>query len=374
MTPTSLTRVVVDLEAIRHNVRLLRAHVSSRAQLMAVVKANAYGHGAVPVARAALQAGATWCGVASVAEGIALRAAGIQAPILVMSYTPLEWVEEAIQHRLSLTVFERAVVREISRRAWQLRCPARVHVEIDTGMHRLGVLPHEAQPFLAEVAALEGVVLEGVFTHLSRADADTEYTEAQIQTFCSAIGQVPVRYCHICNSAGVLGYPHAHLDLVRPGITLYGLSPYASSTPEHPLVRALRPALSLTTSIVSLKWLPDGAWVGYGKRHQCNGHRRIAVIPVGYGDGFRYMPNHFGEVLVRGRRTPIVGAVCMDHTMLDVTDLPEVSIGDEVVLIGTQGNECITADEVARRWGTINYEVVTALTARPHRVYVNAQP
>lgn len=374
MTFTHLTRVLVDLDAIRHNVRLLRAHVSPRTELMAVVKANGYGHGIVPVARAALQAGATWCGVASIAEGIALREADIRAPILVMGYTPPEFAAEAIRLGLSLTVFEHDVVRAIGHLGRQLGQPARVHVKVDTGMHRLGVLPDEAPSFIAQVAATERVVLEGVFTHLSSADDDPEYTEAQIRAFCAATERAPARYRHVCNSAGALGYPHAHFDLVRPGIALYGLSPYAPSALTHPLVRDLRPALTLTTTVASVKWLPPGASVGYGRRYRCRGRCRIAVIPIGYGDGFRRAPNHFGEVLVHGKRAPIVGSVCMDQTMLDVTHIPDAQIGDEVVLIGAQGEERITADEVAQRLGTINYEVVTALTARPQRVYLNELP
>lgn len=367
----ALTRAEIDLSAIRHNVRLLCRHVGAGVRLMAVVKANAYGHGAVPVARAALEAGASWLGVASVAEGIALRDAGLRAPILVLGYTPPTLAAEALRHDLSLTVYDVGVAREIGRVARALDRLARVHVKVDTGMHRLGFLPHQVPHALAEIGATPGVHIEGVFTHLSSADSDPEYTLWQVQRFQSATAGANVMLRHVCNSAGTMSYPQAHYDLVRVGIALYGLSPYAPLPPASPLVAHLRPALTLKTVIASVKWLPDGARVGYGGRYRCKGACRIAVIPVGYGDGFRRAPHNFGEVLVRGRRAPVVGNVCMDQSMIDVTHIPDVQLDDEVVLIGRQGDEVITADEIAARLGTINYEVVTALTARPTRVYVD---
>ncbi|MCX7938573.1 MAG: alanine racemase, partial [Thermoflexales bacterium] len=290
----ALTRAEIDLSAIRHNVHLICRHVGKRVQVMAVVKANAYGHGAVSVARAALEAGATWLGVASVGEGIALRDVGIRAPILVLGYTPPTLAAEALRHDLTLTVYDLSVVREIGRLARALDRLARVHVKLDTGMHRLGFLPHEAKHAIAEIRNTPGVHLEGVFTHLSSADSDPEYTQWQLQRFREAINGANIALRHVCNSAGTLGYPQAHYDLVRVGIAIYGLSPYAPLPPASPLVAQLRPALTLKTVIASVKWLPDGARVGYGGRYRCKGACRIAVIPIGYGDGFRRAPQNFG--------------------------------------------------------------------------------
>jgi alanine racemase len=363
------TRVVVDLDAIAHNVRVIKGQITGRANVLAVVKANAYGHGAAAVARAALRAGAAWCGVATLPEGVALRESGIAAPILVMGYTPVAQAADALTHDLRLTVYDRGVAEGLARAAAAADKPCRVHVKIDTGMGRLGVLPDDARAFVAALRAMKGLVVDGLFTHFSCSEGDAEYTREQIRRFERATAGIdgPVR--HACNSGGVFGFPEAYFDLVRPGLTLYGMSPYDAGR-EPAAIRQLRPALRWRTEVASVKTLPDGAPVGYNQRYRCDGERRIAVIPVGYGDGMRRTPHNAGEVLVRGQRAPICGTVCMDQCMIDVTHIDDVALGDEVVLIGTQGAERISADEVAARTGTINYEVTTALLARPAREYV----
>jgi len=370
------TRLTVDLSAIQHNVRLIQSHVGPQTAVMAVVKANAYGHGAVRVAQATLAAGARWCGVSSVAEAIELRQAGIRAPILVMGYTPAAWARDAIAHNVHVTLFDRVTAAGFSRAAVALQQPTQAHIKIDTGMGRLGVLPEQATCAINEIAALDGIQVSGLFTHFSSADSDPDYTHEQIRVFAPIVNARPTpRWVHACNSAGTFAYPEAHYTLVRPGIALYGLSPYAPSPAPEPvraLVAQLRPALSFSTQIVLVKTLPDGASVGYGRRYRCQGERTVAVIPVGYGDGFRRTPANAGEVLLHGRRVPILGSVCMDQTMIDVTDVPSTKIGDPVVLIGQQEHERITADDLALRLGTVNYEVVTALLARPRRDYVEA--
>lgn len=367
---THPTRLIVNLSAVQHNLGLIKQHVGPRVAVMAVVKANAYGHGAVEVAKAALEAGGAWCGVSSVAEGIQLRESGVSAPILVMGYTPASLAREALRHHLSVTLYDPGVAAAFSRAAVEFQRPARAHIKIDTGMGRLGLLPHEAAVGIEAISALDGIQVEGVFTHFSCADSDPDYTREQLQRFKQVIAGQDAPWLHASNSAGALDYPEAHLNLVRLGIALYGLSPYAPAEPRSSLVRQLRPALSFKTRIASLKTLPDGAAVGYGARYHCEGPRCVAVIPVGYGDGFRRTPHNFGEVLVRGQRAPILGGVCMDQCMIDVTHIAGAQIEDEVVLIGEQGGARITADEIAARLGTVNYEVVTALTARPHRTYV----
>jgi alanine racemase len=362
------TRIQVDLAALRDNVRLIRSVVAPRTGVMAVVKANAYGHGAPAAARAALDAGAAWCAVATLPEAIALRRAGIEAPILALGYTPAALVADAVAHDLRIALYDIDVARAAAAVAAAAGASLRVHVKIDTGMGRLGVFAADAPAFLTQLRTLPGLHVEGAFTHFAASESDAAFTRAQIRRFVDATHDADGLLRHACNSAGVFAHPEAHFDLVRPGISLYGLSPFDAGE-EPPAARGLRPALRWRTEIASVKTLPDGAPVGYNGRYRCVGERRIAVIPVGYGDGMRRTPHNAGEVLVRGRRVPIRGSVCMDQSMIDVTDVPDARIGDEVVLLGEQGDARITAEEIAARTGTVNYEVVTALAARPEREY-----
>ena len=368
--PGRPTWVEVDLEAIGANLRRIREIVGPRVQVMAVLKADAYGHGAVRTARTAIHHGANYLGVACVSEAATLREAGIQAPILVLGYTPAWQAREALLARAAATVFTLDVARAFSRAAGELNRPAIVHVKVDTGMGRLGLLPHEVAPFVEELRRLPGLILEGIFTHFSVADAaDKSYTRRQLAAFRAVLDDLAERgiifpLAHAANSAATLTVPESHLDMVRVGIALYGLAPGE----ETPLPAGFRPALSFKTQIAQVKQLAPGSFVSYGNTYRTTGEQRIAVIPVGYADGFRRAPAHWGEVLVKGRRAPIVGRVCMDQTMIDVTHIPDVRQGDEVILIGRQGLEEITVEEVARRLGTINYEVVSEILARVPRV------
>lgn len=368
------THLIVDLSAIRHNVRVMRACAGEGVALLAVVKANAYGHGTVPAARAALQAGAAWCGVSSVPEGIALREAGITAPVLVMGYTPASLARAAIQFDLRVNLFDVNVARGFSQAAVDLQQPCRAHIKIDTGMGRLGPLPCDAGEVIDGITALPGIEVEGLFTHLRSSESDPEFSREQIRLFRQVAHGRDMKWLHACNSAGTMMNPEGRFNLVRPGLSLYGMSPFAPNAPlpeARDVVAQLKPAMKWVTRIASIKTLPDGHGVGYNARYRCEGERRIAALPVGYGDGYRRTPHNAGEMLVRGRRAPIRGNVCMDQCMIDVTDIPEAQFDDEVVLLGAQGNDCITADEIAQRIGSVNYEVTTALPARPARVYVN---
>ena len=337
---------------------------------MAVVKANAYGHGAVAAARAAIEGGATWCATATLPEAVALRQAGITAPLLALGYTPAALVPDALAHDLRVTLYDIDVACAAAATAVAGGRTLRVHVKIDTGMGRLGVFPQDARAFIAQLRAMPGLQVEGAFTHFATSESDAENTHAQIRRFDDATRDIDGLLRHACNSAGVFAHSEAHFDIVRPGLAIYGLSPFEPGD-EPPAARALQPALRWRTEIASVKELPDGAPVGYNGRYRCVGPRRIAVIPVGYGDGMRRTPHNAMEVLVHGRRAPIRGSVCMDQCMVDVTDVPDVRIGDEVVLLGEQENARITAEDVAARTGTVNYEVVTALAARPEREYID---
>ncbi len=369
--------VEVSLSAIEHNTRRLIEIVGREIELMAMVKANAYGHGAVEVSRAAIRGGAKWLGVYSVGEGIELRRAEMDAPILVVGPTPPRWARDAVARNLSLTIFSMDGARAMNDAACELNARARVHVKVDTGMTRLGVMPDQAIDFVRAVRALPNLKMEGVFTHFAMAD-DTgergkEYTRMQLERFQHALDgldrqSIRVRYRHAANSPAALNLDHARFNLVRSGILIYGLDP----SPQVPRPRDFIPALAFKTEIASIKAVPAGTYVGYGATFRAPRASRLALLMVGYADGFRRTPKNFGAVLVRGTRAPITGSVSMDQTMIDVTDIQDAQVGDEVVLIGKQGAEEIRAEEVAEKLGTNNYEVVSTISARVPRIYKSA--
>lgn len=365
------TWVELDLEAIAQNCEQLAQAAGPGVELMVVLKADAYGHGAVRIAHTVLAHGARRLAVACLSEAVALREAGIEAPILIPGYVAPWQARAAVLHNVTCAAFSEEVVQALSAAAQDLRSSARLHLKVDTGMGRLGLFPHEARPFLQKVGHLPGLIWEGIFTHFSVADdpSEDDYTAAQVQSFLELLRELQeagFRFplIHAANSAGLLRFPAARFNLVRPGIALYGLAP----GPGAPLPASFRPALRFKTTVAQVKEFPPGASISYGRAYRTTAAQRIAVLPVGYADGFRRAPRHWGQVLVRGRRAPIVGRVCMDYTMVDVTDIPGVRAGDEVVLIGRQGEEEITVEEVAERLGTINYEVVSQLLARVPRL------
>jgi alanine racemase len=368
--PARPTWVEVDLEAVAYNVRQVKEIVGDDAEVLAVLKADAYGHGALTVARTALNNGASWCGVASVNEAVRMRDGGVDAPILVLGYTPAWLARTALLHDATLTLYDADLARAFSRAATDLRRTARVHVKVDTGMGRLGLLSDQVVPFVEQVRGLPGLDLEGIFTHFSVADDhDLDYTRWQLDRFRAILRQlddvgVDFRYVHCANSAALLRLPETHFDMVRLGLAMYGLQP----SPNVTLPPGFRPALTWKTSVAQVKTLSRGSYVSYGNTYQTETAETIAVIPVGYADGFRRAPTRWQSVLVRGQRAPIVGRVCMDQTMIAVDHIPNVRVGDEVVLIGRQGGDCITAEEVAGWLGTINYEVVSEILARVPRV------
>ena len=367
----------INLGATAHNVRRIKQIVGPRVEVMAIVKAEAYGHGAIEVARTALQAGATWLGVAALNEALPLRQAGITAPILVLGWTPGWLAKQAIENDVACAAFDLDTAGAFHRAAQEAGRRASVHVKINTGMNRLGLPLEEAVDAIGQMHAMDGLSLEGIFTHFARADeSDPAYTIQQIDRFRRIVREVeargvriPIR--HAANSPGILRFPESHFEMVRLGIAMHGLHPSG----DVPAPSDFQPALALKTGVAQVTALPPGSPVSYGGEYVTRGHERIAVLPIGYADGFRRRPATWGEVLVRGRRAPIVGRVCMDQTMIDVTHIPGVRQGDEVVLIGSQqdeqGEDRIRAEDVAARLGTNNYEVVSMLTARVPRVYLN---
>jgi alanine racemase len=363
----------IDHAALAHNTRTLKKVVGANVALCAVIKGNAYGHGMVEVARTVLRHGADRLAVAYLNEALALRAAGIAAPVLIMAYTPAAAVSEAVAHDCAFSVSTLDVAQAASRAACMLQKPAQVHIKIDTGMSRLGVLTHQAAPLIAAVRALPGIHLAGLFTHFSCADSDEAYTQHQLTQFVAVLNALPGSLSkhnqltiHAANSAGTLAFSAAHFNMVRCGIALYGLTPFKTGWGNS--AAPLKPVLSWKAQVALVKTVPAGTPVSYGNTYVCETERTIAVVPVGYADGFRRTPNHFGEVLVRGQRAALVGRVCMDQCMIDVTTIPDVSIGDEVVIIGEQGDERISAEDVAARLGTLNYEVTSALLERVPRI------
>lgn len=364
------TWVEVDLDAIAHNVGELR-RLAPQAQLMAVVKADGYGHGAAHAAEAALGAGATWLGVATVEEGVDLRRAGISAPILIFGYVPPEQANFVLLHGLRPAIFHRELADALDRRGRDLMRSARVHLKVDTGMSRVGVSPDAAVSFAAMLQQMPHVELEGVFTHLATADEpENDYAERQLAVFRRVLEQLrdagidpPVK--HTANSAGLMLHPEGHYNLVRAGIAMYGLPP----DPSVHWPADLRPALSWHTSVGLVKQVEPGIPVSYGCTYRTGSREWIATLPVGYADGYSRHLSNKGEVLIHGRRCPIIGRVCMDQTMVRIPDDLHVNVGDEVVLIGEQHGERITASDVARTIGTINYEVVCGISKRVPRVY-----
>jgi alanine racemase len=371
-TPPRPTWAEIDLSATAHNVRHVKNLVGPKVDLMAVVKAEAYGHGALEVSRTALRSGATWLGVASLSEAIPLRAAGLTAPILVFGWTPGWLAGQAVENDVACAVFDLDTAGEFSRAAQSIGRLARVHVKVNTGMNRLGVMHDAAAAFVLQLCAMPGLVVEGIFTHFARNDeTDRVYTDLQIGRFKQVLGDLETRgidvpFRHAANSPGILFYSEIHFDLVRLGIAMHGLDP----SPEKPLPPGFRPVMTLKTMVSQVQELPPESPVSYGGTYVTRGHERIAVLPIGYADGFRRKPHNWGEVLVRGQRAPIVGRVCMDQCMIDVTHIPGVKQGDEVVLIGEQGAERIRAEDVAANLGTNNYETVSTVMARVPRVYV----
>jgi len=371
MTVKYLTWAEIDLSAIRYNVRAIKKQLGG-AGVMAVVKANAYGHGALPVAKAALAAGADWLAVNRVAEGIALRQAGISARILVLGYCLPALAADVVRHGLTPAVTTPETAAALQKAARRQNRPFPIHIKIDTGMGRLGLLPHEVVAFAQAVQKMPALRIEGLFSHFAAADeADTTFSYEQHRGFVRVLEDmsragVTVAVRHFANSAAAMRWPEVRYEMVRLGIAMYGLRP--SAAVEWPV--ALRPAMTLKTRVARLRTLPAGASVGYGRTYIASGPAPIALAPVGYGDGYPRLCSNRGAMLVQGRRAPIAGRVSMDQTSLDVSGIEGVRQDDEVVVFGRQGEAEISADEVAAWAETINYEVVTALAARVPRVYV----
>jgi len=364
------TMAVIDMAALDHNYSEV-VRCAEGQQVLAVVKARAYGHGAVEVSKRLLRLGADMLGVALVEEGRELRDAGIDAPILVMGATFPEQAEEMVSLKLTPAIFGLSAAQALSEAAYRRRTTINVHVKIDTGMGRIGIAPEDAPDLIAALRKLRNISVQGLMTHFADADLrDKQFASKQMDRFEALLNAleamkitVPVR--HAANSAAVLDFHRAFFTMVRPGLMLYGYNPLE----EGAFGADLRPVLSLVTRIAFIKKVPAGVPISYGRTFTTKRESAIATLPIGYADGYGRGLSNKGEALVRGTRVPVVGRVCMDMCMIDVTDVPAVREGDDVVLIGSQGSERITADDIAAKTGTIAYEVLCGISSRVPRIY-----
>ena len=368
------TYAIVNLTALAHNLSCITRYLSPGCEVMAIVKANAYGHGAVETAQALARQDIGRFAVASLDEGIALRLAGISAPIVVLGALFEAQIADLVAHQLTPVVSDGGILPTLAKAARSHPTPYPIHLKVETGMGRLGFSPEELLTLLDDPLLRSPFQVEGMMTHLADADgADSDFTERQLGAFRALLEQIRQRglsipLVHTANSAAIVRFPGAHFSLVRPGIMLYGYHTLPASVPAPDL----RPVLSLRTTIVQLRTIPRGGTVSYNGTFVAKRPTRIAVLPIGYADGYSRRLSHRGSVLIQGRRAPIVGLVCMDMIMVDVTDLAPVPVGETVTLIGQQGGESIWADEVATWIGTIPYEVLCGIGSRVPRLYESA--
>lgn len=366
------TLAIIDKTAIQSNYLELKRNVAEGVEMLAVVKANAYGHGAVETAKALERAGCGFFGVALCEEGVELREAGIKSRILVLGGVYPNQIRDIIEYDLTPVIFDIETARILDNISAKTGKRINVHVKVDTGMGRLGLLPYQVIPFFKTLKGLANLEVDGLLSHFAEADEeDKGFSEEQLNVFfkiikvINGLGFNP-RLMHLANSAAIIGHVNSHFNLVRPGIMLYGAYPAGHLIGKI----ALKPAMRFVTQVIHIKKAPKDFPISYGRKFITKRDSIIAAIPIGYGDGYPRALSNKGEVLIRGRRARVAGVICMDITMLDVTHIKDVSEGDEAVLIGKQGGDEITAYEVAEKAGTIPYEILCGITNRVPRVYV----
>lgn len=367
----------INLDALKQNIKEIQKIVHPNSEIIGIVKADAYGHGAVEISRVLVEQGVERLAVAIVEEGIQLRQAGIKVPILILGYIPPCYAEDIIQYHLTPTVFTYEMAQAFSKAGEKYNYTVPIHLKLDTGMGRIGFLiKKESIQEIQRIKELPYIKMEGIYTHFSTADeADRSFTESQINQFHWFVQRlqqkgmdIPIK--HICNSAGIIQFATEHLNAVRPGIILYGL--YPSKEVNHHQLR-LCPVMSLKTHISHIKEVEKGTPISYGKTYITQQNTKVATLPVGYADGYSRMLSSKGHVLISGKRAPIIGRICMDQCMVDISHIPHAQVGDEVVLIGTQEKEVISVEEIAEILETINYEVVCMVGKRIPRVYIEDQ-
>jgi alanine racemase len=364
----------VNLDNIAHNVKEIRRITDKKTEIMGVVKADAYGHGVMEVAKTLIENGVTRLAVSMLDEAIQLRQNGIDVPILILSYTDPRRAEEIILHDVTQTVFSHDLAEALSEAAVRLDKNIKIHIKIDTGMTRVGFMPgYSAVKNVVRISKLPKIIIEGLFTHFASADeSDKSYTNMQFERFMSIVSElnrigiyIPVK--HVCNSAGIIEYPEMHLNMVRPGIVLYGMYPSEEVRKDR---IDLRPAMTLKANIILVKEVEADNCISYGRIFKTQRDSKIATLPIGYADGYTRLLTTKGRVLVNGQSVPIVGKICMDQCMIDITDVEgSVNVGDEAVLFGSQNGNEIKIEDLADKIGTINYEIACIIGKRIPRVY-----
>ena len=363
--------VEVDLDNFTSNLREIKRLTGGGVDFMQTVKADAYGHGAIEISHAALREGARMLGVANADEGVQLRVSGIEAPVVILGPSTLSEIPDMIKYHLTPSVSDAGFARALEEQLARASRTLSVHVEVDTGMGRGGTMHDEAVDLIRYIRTLPHITLEGLFSHFASSELMTPYNDEQWRLFSGLLAElqrlgidIPVR--HMDNSGAILNYPALKLEMARPGIMTYGIYPSEETKDKA----ALLPVMSFKTTIVLIKEFPAGYGIGYNRTYTTKDKTRVATIPVGYGDGYPFILSNQGEALIRGRRVPVIGRVSMDMCTLDVTQIPECKVGDEVVLLGRQGSEYISANEIAAKAGTISYEVLCALGKRAPRVFL----
>ncbi len=366
--------VEINLDNIEHNINELKRLISRDVKLMAVVKADAYGHGFLETSKALLSGGADYLAVSFLDEAKQIRNHGIDAKLLILGYTAPKYADEIVDRCIIQTVYDYDVARAISVAAMKMNKKAKIHIKVDTGMSRIGfMINEEAIDTIINIAKLPMIDIEGIYTHFASADEeDPSFTEHQFSSFlnfCNALEErglkIPIK--HVCNSAATIKYPHMHLNMVRTGIMLYGLNP-AQNIDENKIY--LKPAMEFKASIACIKTIPKGTPVSYGRIYVTEKDTKIATVSIGYADGFSRILTGKASMIAGDKLVPIVGRICMDFCMLDVTDVSDINISDEVIVFGKRGNLSIFVDNIAENIGTINYEVVSVIGKRVPRVYI----
>ena len=369
------TWVEIDLNALRHNLSALKKRVGPQTKILGIVKADAYGHGDYEISRVLLNNGGEMLGIAILEEGIQLRDKGIKAPLLLLGGIFEEQIDTVIQYGLTPTVYDLKLAEVLSKRAYYFNTIMKVHVYVDTGMGSIGVKHDKAVEFVKFAKNLKNLLIEGIYTHCSSSDEkDSAFTNLQIKRFRDVLDAldaskacIPLR--HMANSGAILGYPEAYFNMVRPGLSLYGLYPSEDVSRDT----GIRPVMSFKTRIIHIKDMESGDVVGYGRTYRITKPTRVATLPLGYDDGYNRLLSNQGEVLIRGKKASIIGRVCMDQCFVDVTNIKDVSVGDEVVLYGRQAQESIPIESIAKQLNTIPYEVTCSISKRVPRIYTNKE-
>ena len=373
MENKSYNCVTISSAALQHNYNYIKSKVAADVKVMAMVKADGYGHSMVQAARAFADVGCDCFGVAELCEATKLRKAGISGRIFVMLGFEEDDVGSFFEHDLTPVVYNYNSARSLSDKALQEGVQIGVHIKVDTGMGRLGVMVENLAEFVDTLEGLQGISIAGVMSHFPDSDnpvsGSTEKGFSAFSRACTGLKSRIKGVCHIANSGAVLNFPNTHCDMVRPGIALYGYHPAGIEYCDSRSAKGLIPAMSFSSKVLQVKTVPEGTGISYGLTYITNRETRVAVLPVGYEDGYSRVLSNRGEVLIRGQRAPIMGRICMNICMVDVTDISEAAAGDEAVFLGTQGMETITADDIAEKMGSISYEVLCLLGNNNQRVY-----